>query len=103
MGDGGDALIRLQGTARLSCSGVTRRVRISTLSTTQYGQIRSDGMVKFRLNRVTPSLRNSRVVFTGRFNLVTKRASGTLRITGNASKGGKCDSRVIGWSAGQKS
>ena len=103
VGDGGDALIRLQGTVRLSCSGVTRRVRISTLSTTQYGQIRSDGMVKFRLSRVTPSLRNSRVVFTGRFNLVTKRASGTLRITGNASKGGKCDSRVIGWSAGQKS
>ncbi|HZV26423.1 MAG TPA: S8 family serine peptidase, partial [Acidothermaceae bacterium] len=43
VGDGGDALIRLQGTVRLSCSGVTRRVRISTLSTTQYGQIRSDG------------------------------------------------------------
>lgn len=102
VGDGGDALIRLQGTVRLKCSsGVARRVRISALSTTQYGQIRSNGAVRLRTSRVTQSLRSPRLVFTGRFDLATRRARGTLRITGNASKVGKCDSRVSNWSAAQ--
>jgi hypothetical protein len=100
VGDGGDALIRIQGTAQLGCrKRRTLSGRFAALSTTIYGQIRVDGKFRIRTRRVAGSLRRTRVEVAGAFNSRRGVAGGTLRLRGQAGSAGACDSGAIRWSA----
>jgi thermitase len=100
VGDGGDALVRLQGTVRVRCDKrALRRVRIGALSTTDFGRVRHGGTFRLRTGRVTSLLGRPRIEFAGRFNVQRRHASGTLRVTGQIRGIGRCDSRVIRWNA----
>lgn len=100
VGDGGDALLRVQGTLQVRCGKpAVRRVGIAALSTTDYGRVTRDGVFRLRTRRVASVLRRPRIELAGRFNVRAKRASGTLRVTGLARNKALCDSRVVRWSA----
>lgn len=100
VGDGGDALIQVQATVPVRCSARrTVSVRISLLSTTQYGQIRSGGAFRLRTGKAKSRLRAPRIELAGRFDMAGRRGSGTLRVMGRGANSGRCDSRVLRWSA----
>jgi hypothetical protein len=52
-----------------------------------------------RTAKVTVALRRPRIELAGRVDATHSRANGTLRVTGQAPKLGRCDSRTIRWSA----
>jgi hypothetical protein len=100
VGDGGDAVIRLDGTVQLGCQRRQAfRVRLTALSTTMYGEVRSGGKFRIRTGRVSGGLRRPRLDFAGAFNVGRGLAGGTLRLRGQARSAGACDSRTIRWSA----
>jgi thermitase len=100
VGDGGDALIRIQGTVQLGCrKRRTLSGRFAALSTTIYGQIRVGGKFRIRTRRVAGSLRRTRLEVAGAFNATRGLAGGTVRLRGQAGSAGACDSRAIRWSA----
>lgn len=99
VGDGGDALIRLQATVPVRCQRRrVLRVRVGALSTADYGPIRRDGMFRLRTRTVSGGLRRPQITLAGRFDLARRHASGILRVTGQARNAGGCDSRPIHWS-----
>jgi thermitase len=98
VGDGGDALIRVQSTAQVRCArGPARSVHTAALSTTRYGQIGPGGTFRLRIGKVMSALSRVRIEIAGRFDVARKQASGTLRIRGQGRNVGRCDSRVIRW------
>jgi thermitase len=100
VGDGGDALIRVEGTVALGCR--RRRAlnaRFTALSTTTYGRIRHSGEFRLRTARVRGTLRRPRLDLAGRFSVAQRMARGTLRLTGRTGTAGTCDSRVVRWAA----
>jgi thermitase len=99
VGDGGDALLRVQGTVQARCDRrAMLRVRIGALSTTDYGRVRRGGAFGLRTAKVTSMLRRPRLELAGQFNVRRKQASGTVRVTGRVRNMARCDSRVIRWS-----
>jgi thermitase len=98
--DRGDALIRLQLTVRVRCQrGPSRAVRVVGLSATKYKRIMSSGKFALRLSPRGTVVRRQQFQLSGTFNTPGRRARGTLRLTGLADNGGRCDSRAINWTA----
>lgn len=101
VGGRGDALIRVQTAVLVRCAkGPSRRVPIAVLSTSAYGKIAPGGKFAFQLRRRGVAVRVQRIRISGTFDVARRRARGTLRLTGQAPRAGRCDSRPIIWTAG---
>jgi thermitase len=98
VGASGDSLTRLLAVVRLSCrGGPSVRVRITGLSTTDYGRIARSGTFTFALRKTSTSIREQRLAISGRF-APTRQARGTLRVTGRTrTPASGCRSRTIRW------
>jgi hypothetical protein len=98
VGDGGNTLVRIQATVLMRCpKGALRRVRIASLSTTNYGEIGRDGKFGVRVRKGAVKLRRQEIRLSGTFNVAGVGARGTLRVTGLIGRTGRCDSRPISW------
>gem|GEM_PF-6414640 len=99
--DSGNALIGFKATVPLRCNrGLHHRVRVSGLSSTDYGPIGAKGTFRLGLRRTSIALRGQSIRLAGSFDTASGQASGTLRITGRARPPArKCDSRTVTWSA----
>ncbi|MHB8659330.1 MAG: S8 family serine peptidase [Solirubrobacteraceae bacterium] len=100
VGASGDALLRIQTVVGLSCRrGQRRALRLTRLSTTDYGKINRNGRFRVTLTGASRQLRAQRIFVIGRFDTTARRARGKLRVTGFAPHpAGRCDSGTLTWS-----
>ena len=96
VGDGGDALLAVRATVQVSCGRSRRQtVQVRALDPTRFAPIKVGGRFGLRVGTVTTALGRSQLQLAGRFDLVTRRAQGTLRVTARTRRGARCDSRSI--------